>query len=134
MPEINKKTDEELLEIVHRVKQADEEYLKGEKAENDAVQRNIDATRAKWINVSEEEADQMIDTNANPNPNSDGLWDEERCPNLIVRLLHNRQVLKSNPDVINAMEERGRERLDQKRKQDIKAKRKLMEDNPIKFK
>lgn len=136
MPEINKKTDEELLEIVHRVEQADEEYLKGEKAENDAVQRNIDATRAKWINVSEEEVDQMIATNANLNSNSDGLWDEERCPNFRARLLHNRQVLKSNPDVINAMEERGRERLDQKRKQDIKAKRKLMGENgnPVKFK
>lgn len=125
MPEINKRTDEELLEIVHRVKQADEEYLKGERAENDA-------NRSKWINVNIEEIDQIITTNSDFNSNN--LWDEERCPNPRVRLLHNRQVLKSNPDVMNDMEERGSKRLDQKRKQDIKTKRKLMGDNPIKFK
>ena len=115
MPEINKRTDEELLEIVHRVKQADEEYLKGEKVENDAVQRNIDASRSKWINVNMEELDQIIATTSNSNFN--GLWDQERCPDSRVRLLHNRQVLKNNSEA-------------------VKAKKKMMgeNNNPVRFK
>lgn len=118
MPEINKKTEEELLKIVHRVKQDNEEYLKGERVENEQ-QRITPIDQTAYENLSDED-----------------LWDEEMCPDTMIRLLHNRNVLKSNPGVMNAMEERGRERLDQKRKQDIKAKRKLMgeNNNPIKFK
>ncbi len=58
------------------------------------------------------------------------------CPDTMIRLLHNRNVLKNNPEVMNVMEERVKERLDQKKRQDIKAKRKLMgeNNNPIKFK
>lgn len=118
MPEINKKTDKELLKIVRQVKKADEQYLKGERIENEQ-QRITSVNPTAYENLSDED-----------------LWDEEMCPDTMIRLLHNRNVLKSNPGVMDAMEERGRKRLDRIRKQDIKTKRKLMweDNNPIKFK